>query len=339
MADHTNIEWCDATLNLWTGCTKVSDGCKFCYAENMRDNRLKLGEWGPSGTRREVKSWRSTLEKISKRAKSENRRLKVFCQSMSDTFEGPETMGGEDSYNWQTVRWLQDRLFEAMWCHPELDFLILTKRPENALRYFEATYQSGYEGQISPNIWIGTSVEDQKTADERIPRLLAIPAAVRFLSCEPLLGPVNLSSLCVQLHRVGETTEWLNTFTGEVEWEYEYSGGKYYHETEIHWVIVGGESGPNARPMNPDWARSLRDQCQAAGVPFFFKQWGEWVSEMHNEANPHAQETSDAFVKLIKNDAGQVIDYEGVYMCRAGKKKAGRILDGREWSEFPEVYR
>lgn len=303
MADHTNIEWCDATLNLWTGCTKVSDGCKFCYAENMRDNRLKLGEWGPSGTRREVKSWRSTLEKISKRAKSENRRLKVFCQSMSDTFEGPETMGGEDSYNWQTVRWLQDRLFEAMWCHPELDFLILTKRPENALRYFEATYQSGYEGQIAPNIWIGTSVENQAVL-HRIDDLRKIPAVVRFLSCEPLIGPLPGMNL-----------------------------------DGIDWVIVGGESGPNARPMKPDWARSLRDQCVAAGVPFFFKQWGEWVSEMHNEANPHAQETSDAFVKLIKNDAGQVIDYEGVYMCRAGKKKAGRILDGREWSEFPEVYR
>lgn len=131
-----------------------------------------------------------------------------------------------------------------------------------------------HESETPPNIWIGTSVEDQK----RIPALLRIPAKVRFLSCEPLLGPL-----------------------GEIgEWEEPDQGGRYYIDG-IHWVICGGESGPNARPMHPDWARSLRDQCKAADVPFFFKQWGEH-------------------------------DYRTI---RMGKKTSGRLLDGQEHNEFP----
>lgn len=250
MSDFTKIEWCDATLNLWWGCTKVSEGCKNCYAEHLADHRHHKGNWGPKGTRTEVKSWRATLNKISKRAKAENRRLKVFCQSMSDTFEGPETMGGVDSENWRLVMRLQDCLMEAIYEHPHLDFLILTKRPENVWPYLIRNAVD----EPHKNIWFGTSVENQATADERIPHLLKIPAAVRFLSCEPLLGPVDLD-------------EWL--YDG---YDRELPPNRYLSDA-VHWVICGGESGPNARPMQPNWARSLRDQCQAAGVPFFFKQW------------------------------------------------------------------
>ena len=300
MGELTNIEWCDGTLNLWWGCTKVSNGCKNCYAEELSDKRYGNDAWGPGGTRKEVKSWRETLAKIAKRARKENRRLRVFCQSMSDTFEGPETMGmpdvdtmdayrgiykGEPHPNWVLVERLQRELFAAIVQYPELDFLLLTKRPENvmqvvhAIRQTTSDYEELYEmvyswtaGLPPSNVWIGTSVEDQKTADERIPELLKIPAKVRFLSCEPLLGPVNLTCIRSQPYTRGEGEEWTNAFTGATSFEDDGGGGTYYSETGIDWVIVGGESGSKARPMHPSWARSLRDQCVAANVPFFFKQ-------------------------------------------------------------------
>lgn len=307
MADNTAIEWCDATLNLWWGCTKVSEGCKHCYADTW-SKRYGKAVWGPKGTRVEVKTWRSTLNKISERAKREGRRLRVFCQSMSDTFEGPETMGGVDSENWAVTCRLRLDLMTAIQDHPELDFLLLTKRPENAASYFgaRASDKTGILHHCR-NIWIGTSVEDQRTADERIPHLERIPAAVRFLSCEPLIGDVDLGPWlgdCI------DCDEWINTHRerGAVN---HYCEG--HHSPCIDWVICGGESGPNARPMRPEWARSLRDQCQAAGVPFLFKQWGEFAPGFMN-APPDAQG-----------------------LRRVGKKRAGRLLDGREWSEFPEV--
>lgn len=323
MADHTAIEWCDATLNLWWGCTKVSEGCKHCYADAW-SKRHGRAVWGPNGTRVEVKSWRSTLKKISKRAKAENRRLRVFVQSMSDTFEGPETMGGEKSANWAIVQQLQDEILSAVFDYPDIDFLFLTKRPENILsvchKHDEPNGFGGYIGwSFPPNFWIGTSVEDQKTADERIPHLLKVPAAVRFLSCEPLLGPVDL-----------KPRFWLNSGCCGAPSGIEcpdtvcpYKTGKPCNA--VDWVICGGESGPKARPMHPNWARSLRDQCQAAGIPFFFKQWGEWAPDRN------------AIGDLVRTVSGQ---WQGEQSStRVGKKKAGRILDGRTWDEFPEVAR
>lgn len=341
MSETTAIEWCDATLNLWWGCTKVSEGCKHCYADSL-SNRYGRAEWGPKGTRVEVKGWRSTLNKISKRAKEENRRLKVFCQSMSDTFEGPETCGGVDSENWKIIRYLQDRLFEAIWTHPELDFLILTKRPENALKYFEATYQPGFEGRIMSNVWIGTSVENQETADKRIPHLLKIPAAVRFLSCEPLLGPVALTGIQTFLYPGGEV---IDSLRGHLEDIFSEVVGQ---TRKVDWVICGGESGPKARPMHPDWARTLRDQCQEAGVPFFFKQWGEWHPRLRNGVWPDGRgdgfETCDHLSTYWVAKAGLHLDgtkdssgQGSALMKRVGKKAAGNLLDGREWKEFPQV--
>jgi protein gp37 len=325
MAETTNIQWCDATLNLWWGCTKVSDGCKHCYAETLSDQRYKRGAWGPTGTRVEVKSWRSTLNKIAKRAKAENRRLKVFCQSMSDTFEGPETCGGIDSNNWRLMDRLREELWQAVEAHQELDFLILTKRPENIIPFWltpdcgDSPEERAYCGAIKlpPNLWIGTSVEDQKTADERIPHLLSVPAAVRFLSCEPLLGPVDLD-------------EWLDhdrdnpCRCGDGECS---ACWQSLSAATPNWVICGGESGPNARPMHPDWARSLHDQCVAANVPFFFKQWGEWGVDW-----------SDSHTRIPIKGHDFAPDWNGAseFMFRIGKHSAGRLLDGREWNEFPE---
>ena len=167
-----------------------------------------------------------------------------------------------------------------------------------------------------PNVWLGTSIEDQSTADARIPALLATPAAVRFVSAEPLLGSVNLDSVTVggpqSLYRA-------NALTGDG-----------FDGRRLDWLIVGGESGPGARPIHPDWARALRDQCQAAGMAFFFKQWGEWIPVELPSPIP-SEAWSKSFVRQHWPD--------GAISVRVGKRSAGRIMDGREWNQMPEPAR
>lgn len=272
MGENSKIEWCHHTFNPWIGCTKVSDGCANCYAEEMMDHRYGRAQWGPGGTRVRTSdtNWKKPLL-WDRAAAAAGERHRVFCASLADVFE--------DRPELET--WRYD-LFFLIEKTPHLDWLLLTKRPENVVESINPTMLA------LPNVWIGTSVENQEQADKRIPELLKIPAAVRFLSMEPLLGPVDLS----------------------LRWDrLEFVPG-------IHWVIVGGESGRNARPMHPDWARGLRDQCQAAGVPFLMKQWGEWTPE--NNTPTRAERHS-----------------WGLY--RVGKHAAGRSLDGRTWDEFPAV--
>lgn len=336
MAETTAIEWADATLNLWWGCTKVSDGCKHCYADTL-STRFGHDSWGPKGTRREVKGWRDTLRKISKRAKTEGLRLRVFCQSMSDTFEGPETCGGLNSANWTLMSRLREDLMAAIDEYPDLDFLLLTKRPENILQFGSYGMRWAQDG-IPPNAWIGTSVENQETADQRIPHLLKINASVRFLSCEPLLGSVDL----IQPNPSTEVYK-LDWLRGTCESPF---GSPLNLPNRIDWVICGGESGPKARPMHPEWARSLRNQCQAAGVPFFFKQWGEWHPRLRNGVWPDGRgngfETCDHLETYWVAKAGLHLDGRldssgpgSALMKRVGKKAAGRLLDGQPWSEVP----
>jgi protein gp37 len=208
---------------------------------------------------------------------------------------------------------------------PELDWLLLTKRPEYAAKYLAAPdlYRRILDaagairtwrpelGRIGisspagdslatwwPHLWVGTSVEDQRAANERIPHLLRIPARVRFLSMEPLLGPVDLTAIHDPCH-AGEESNW-NALTGEDYCEHGYNLSNAPHR-RVQWVIAGGESGRHARPMHPDWVRSVRDQCTAAGVPFHFKQWGEYAAN-------------------------------GEHL---GKHHTGRVLDGQTWDQFP----
>lgn len=270
----TTIEWADYTFNPWIGCTKVSDGCKNCYAEQY-GNRFGIN-WGPRGLRRRTTMayWKQPLAWDTE-AKRRHVRPRVFCASLSDVFEG----------HLLTDLWLPD-LFELIERTTGLMWMLLTKRPENIWRSIEKSTHSKPDIWLSknPHVWIGTSIENQEQADKRIKMLLKIPASVRFLSCEPLLGEIDL-------HFAESFSE---------------KGEQTYCGDGINWVICGGESGPYARAMHPNWARSLRDQCVRAGVPFFFKQWGEWVIE------------GDRFV-------------------RYGKKHAGRVLDGRTWDEVPYV--
>lgn len=264
MGQHTSIEWTDHTFNPWWGCTKVSAGCKNCYAE-VWANRYGHDLWGGNKQRRFFgeSHWNEPI-KWNKSATASGRRTRVFCASMADVFEDNPIVDIERSKLW--------KLIERT---PMLDWLLLTKRPENM------PLLSPWKTQWPDNVWAMTSVEDQEQAAIRIPHLTQIPAVVKGLSVEPLLAPIDLSP-------------WI---------------------ADIDWVIVGGESGRHARPMEPAWVRQIRDVCTAAMVPFFFKQWGEWSPQVGGSV----AETGNTDT-----------------MYRAGKRNAGRLLDQATWNEVPQ---
>lgn len=288
MAENSKIEWTDHTINFWWGCLKVSPGCTNCYAETF-SKRVGRNIWGPPQTTERWRTkgpWADCL-KWDQKAKAEGVRRKVFCQSMSDFFEDHP----------QLPAWRKEA-FEIIESFEWLDVQLLTKRIENVLEMVPQSWLNNWPAHV----WMGTSVENQEYADKRIPELLRIPARIRFLSMEPLLGPVCLDA---------PQDNWLAEFTDE-----EMRSSNPIKPPQIHWVIVGGESGHHARPMHPAWVRSLRDQCQGAGVAFFFKQWGEYLPVFNSYTTPDGYD----FVKM-------------------GKKAAGRDLDGRTWDCFPTLER
>jgi protein gp37 len=297
-------------------------------------NPAVLGKWGLNGTRviASETMWREP-RKWNREARDSGQPRRVFCASLADIFEGGESM---PDAAWEAVQAARGRLWTLVEDTPWLTWMLLTKRPENIMAMVPKHWQRFFPG----NVWIGTSVENQEAADKRIPELLKIPAAVRFLSCEPLLGPVNLSNIATA------TDTKCNALLGEYAVEHSpcplgtHDGGTEYADggPAINWVIAGGESGPYARPMHPAWARSLRDQCKAAGVPFFFKQWGEWA--------PLSDETEGLGVcRWIGIDGSSELDgcefpadvSEARCVVRVGKKAAGRLLDGVLHDEVPGV--
>ena len=311
MSAKTTIEWTDYSWNPVSGCDKVSPGCDHCYAETIA-TRFAGTKSYPDGFKVTLKPERLTdpLRKRSWRGKH------VFVNSMSDLFHKDVP----DDYIAQ--------VFAVMALAPEITFQILTKRHGRMQSLLDSdahwhrvgaamTDLLGIRAQVDhvralPNVWLGVSVEDQQRADLRIPALLATPAAVRFLSCEPLLGPVDLGPL-----KYPHMPDCLSS--DEPPWCTCGRDPAGY----LDWVIVGGESGPGARPMHPDWARTLRDQCVEAGVPFHFKQWGEWV--------PEDQSPEDAVIPATYRFDEQT------GTIRLGKKAAGRELDGRTWDEWPSA--
>ena len=316
MAENTQIEWCDATFNPWIGCTKVSPGCDHCYAEVSTPSRVQKISWGPGAPRRRtsVANWRKPLAWNAAHAKffaEHGRRQRVFCASLADVFD-----------NEVSAQWRMDlmRLIEKT---PNLDWLLLTKRIGNAADMLETAVRGinhgrwGWTDNVFPNVWIGATIVNQEEADRDIPKLLSTPAAVRFLSMEPLLGPVHLD----QFHPSRAPAD-PTLLDG------------------IDWIIVGGESGPKARPMHPDWPRSLRDQCAAANVPFLFKQHGEWVS-----LSERAFGTSHARHVILLRPDGSEVDPQSpegrdentdvTTMANVGKKAAGRLLDGVQHDGYP----
>jgi protein gp37 len=327
VGDQTAIEWADATWNPWWGCTKVSPACAHCYAETLA-NRFHHGLW--RGQRRRVQDW-SLPAKVDRRAAREGRRLRLFVASMADVFDDHPAV----------AEWRRDAL-DLLAGLRNVDVLLLTKRPENVMRMVprrwldDAHCDFRAKPELWPaHVWVGTTVEDQQRADERIPHLLRVPARVRFLSVEPMLGPVDLAYTCFN------GADSFGTMPG------------------IHWVIAGGESGAKARPSHPDWLRSVRDQCRTAGVPFLFKQWGEWAPGDDVDANgtgwpgmhePHPEDGGarrhtwpDAPVRESARRLGKgEIPHEvggDTTVLRVGKKAAGRLLDGVQHDGFPEVTR
>ena len=228
-------------------------------------------------------------------------RARVFCSSLADVFENKPDQREEMS------QWRED-LFKLIEATPNLDWLLLTKRPENVI---SMTIWNAPGCRMPDNVWIGTSVENQKEADERIPKLLKVPAKIRFLSCEPLLEPVDLFNVRYNDYNLNVLSRRYSTLKNKTTDDGTWGSFGMASLGKIDWVISGGESGPKARPVMTDWIRSLRDQCQQAGTPYHFKQWGEWSP-------------------CIDRDGLQTND-----MVRLGKHAAGRLLDGREWNEFP----
>lgn len=266
MVANTPIEWTDHTFNPWWGCTKVSAACDNCYAEAL-SRRFGYSIWGHSNSRRSMseKHWQGPIA-WNAQAERSGRRRRVFCASMADVFEERN-----DLNKWRERLW---RLIEET---PALDWQLLTKRPHAVMR--QITWSNG---SWPSNVRIGTTVENQSEASKRIRHLADIPAPVRFLSCEPLLGPIDLS-------------EWFN-------------------QGLIDWVIAGGESGPRARTFDPEWALTLKRDCSAADVPFFFKQWGTYRS------NP--------LIKELPLDVVKQLDLPAY-------GKGGALIDGTLERSFP----
>ncbi len=253
MAENSKIEWTDHTFNPWIGCQKVGPGCDNCYAEAMMADRYGRVKWGPGEARaltsnanwRKPLSWNRAAEKAGQRAR-------VFCASLADVFD-----------NAVDPAW-RDRLWSLIAATPHLDWLLLTKRPGNIAKMLPKDWGHGW-----PNVWLGCTVVNQAEADRDIPNLLAVPARVRFLSMEPLLGPVDLAVL------TDSRGHDINALRGIACDPTDPDGADDYYRTEkLDWVIVGGESGPGARPMEDDWARDILAQCKAAGVAAFLKQMG-----------------------------------------------------------------
>jgi protein gp37 len=355
MSDRSAIEWTDASWNpirarCWEmqddgsgkerigwHCEHVSEGCRNCYAERIN---LRLGtgfEFKPGVLRGKpgyhgggVENPELFLDEdmltLPLRWKKPRR---IFVCSMTDLFA-----------DFVKDEWI-DKMFAVMALCPQHTFQVLTKRAERMRDYFATwpmdrkapdritelacnvawSVKRGHQGNCGicerplPNIWCGVSCERQEEADARIPHLLATPAAKRFVSLEPLLGPISLKRIRVADHGwLTERDGWQDVLEGWRDCK-DYPG----REELLDWVIVGGESGPHARPMHPWWVRSLRAQCQAANVPFFFKQWGGWIPDH------------------FRDDPARQSFQHNQWFTRVGKKAAGRLLDGREWNEFPAV--
>lgn len=319
-SSNTSIEWTDKTWNPLRGCTRVSQGCTHCYAEKIAYRFSGPGQ-AFEGLAKKVGNearWTGKIMLVEKELETPLKwktPQRIFVNSVSDLFH--------EGVPFDYI----ERVFETM-VHPDgvkHTYQILTKRPERALAFFHyfakklADFNDGEPDEDwlwrQPHIWIGTSVEDQKTAVERIPFLTQIPAAIRFLSCEPLLGPLDLEDLA---------------------WEVpgpEWSGNNKL----VDWIIAGGESGPGSRPAHPDWFRSLRDQCQEASIQFFFKQWGNWLpcEKIPNSFKWKSQDGNrEDFIGRDAEKEGWQF-FNGVRIKNVGKKAAGRLLDGQTWDEFP----
>ena len=291
MSENTGIEWTStigpdgtrhkgSTFNGWSGCDKVTAGCKFCYAESLPPSMRRGAEWGPDEPRvvGSADYWRAPLG-WNEKAKKLGVRLKVFAHSTSDVFEARDDLDVHRA-----------RLFELIEATPDLDWLLLTKRAEEIMRRVPASWREAFP----TNVWQLVTTENQATADVRIPLLLRVPAVVRGLSAEPLVGELRIRE------------EWMESAT----------------EDGLQWVIGGGESGRahHVRPCDPDWARQLREDCEDGAIPFFWKQWGEWAPQSSGNHTAPMYVGGTPMWRVGKRDAGRLLD--------------GRVHDGWPMPRF-----
>jgi len=318
------------TFNPWRGCVKISPACANCYAEKTSKRNPKvLGEWG-YGTNRSHAApsyWNLPL-RWNKEAEKAGERRKVFCASLADVFE--------DRSDLVEAR---HRLFCLIMKTPHLDWLLLTKRPENIRPHLEEI--DVWDELPLSNVWFGTTVENQEYANLRIPSLMKIPGPVRFLSVEPMLGPVNLRRV------IYDHVTMIDALEGLHGWPIAHApipDGVF----PINWVIAGGESGSDARLMHPDWVRGIRDDCAETKTPFFFKQWGKWRPKLESIAGYPKPICKDEKWGTLQRDGKwwpvttpwngrQDKDSETgeIVMVGLDKKKSGRVLDGLTHNDMP----
>ena len=381
MADGTKIEWTEATWNPITGCSVVSPGCTNCYAMKLAGTRMQHHP-SRAGLTRDSKAgpvWtgevRFNEQWLDQPLRWKRPRLIFVCAH------------GDPFHENVPDAWI-DRVFAVMALAPQHTFQVLTKRAERMRDYVSGTndqwhgnterfadrFNAAMDWNLAwinkiddmpwplPNVWLGVSVEDQARADERIPHLLATPAAVRWVSAEPLLGPIDMTRVASLPDPADPEARWVfdalqagSTHLldiGEGRWD---SGDGDWHE-RIDWIVAGGESGPGARPMHPAWSRALRDQCAAAGVAYFHKQWGDWLPDFEEApGRPDDDPEQSRFATCVWDDKAQRWDEtNGSWtdtdswtiaddywqpeqpMTRVGKKAAGALLDGVEWRQMPE---
>lgn len=359
MSKETNIEWCDSTFNPWIGCTAISPACDNCYAEALMDKRMHHVTWGSGSPRKRTskENWKLPIKWNNKpffeckdcgwrgynpaesitlnchccnSSNISKAKRRVFCASLADVFDN------EIDQLWREDLWT---LIEQT---QNLDWLLLTKRIGNVKAMVPSYWVSG---QWPSHVWLGITIINQEEAERDIPKLLDVPAEIKFLSVEPMLGPIDLKKIEIiqSPGYFGDCLQWYHQphFQRETKWN------------GINWVICGGESGQSARPMHPYWVRSLRDQCAVARIPFLFKQWGEWAPRAglltgggtnFSEIDPQCKKWPDVirlgehgrnsqYSENCGDDAG-----ESVFVQRVGKNTAGRLLDGKTYDEFPGKY-
>ncbi|HEY2010568.1 MAG TPA: phage Gp37/Gp68 family protein [Rhizomicrobium sp.] len=329
MAEKTGISWCDATFNPWMGCTKVSPACDNCYAEKLVTGRMGKDLWGAGKPRhrtsvsnwKKARQWNKTPAQLIG-SQWPGRKPRVFAASLADIFDNEIDPAWRDDF-WALVR-------ET----PNLQWLIVTKRIGNAAKMLPADWGNGY-----PNVTLIITVANQPEADRDVIKLLLTPALSRGLSVEPMLGHMHLGYLGWPASP-SRRRDGYNALIGA---RYD-NGGMVERLPKLDWVICGGESGPGARPMHPNWARALRDQCAAAEIPFHFKQWGEWapadqVPFTGFDHKGHAVATPNSRVliggKDFSRDKSASNFGEGaVNLWRYGKGRTGRLLDGAEHNGF-----
>ncbi len=324
--------WWDRAWSLVSGCTPVSEACDHCWAAreaHMRANHPNaiIAARNKGLTRLDYPVERGNPNIVFNGTVRENcDLLNLPIRTRKPTVWAIWNDLFHENVGWNFIF----SVFKTMAFSPQHTFLILTKRPERMRSVLDEVafhISRNFPDKLWPlsNVWLGTTVENQEQADARIHALLTTPAAVRFLSVEPMLGPVDIkpwiTKMALSMGSDGRTVYPRSPAA---------HGTDFNHPVMLDLVLCGGESGPGARPMHPDWVRSLRDQCVSAGVPFLFKQWGEWIP-----VEPLADEfPSCGDIPEGEYEQHDWDDYR--YSLRVGKKRAGRLLDGREWNEWPE---